>query len=790
VSWRANATPTVGGENAPTGPPMARLVARNVCCCRDHATASVANTVTVNIDFDFPKAQGEYKNPYAPSVDYQLFVWDPAQGGSSTGTFTFSTSPRFRPFNGAFSSLTGVSLVAKNTAGQFTSSTGTYLYTGSLGAKVGRVQLEFTGVSSRSDKLDFVVAVYKLTEAEGNLATTAARAAHYSFKTARSSPALLPIVGTSNPDMYFAADNYSPGTDGRLVQNLTVVVVGGAGVELSTPVQSSGGSSADRTRYDSVTRAMTGIWDVSPAVVPVTGGGAAAGRAGAPFVYRVRLARNQNGATTPTGVDVTVSPGPFYSVTPGGTAETYHEAVVLSAGQTATLTFDGQAGTVGTSYATSYMQLYRLNLPRSWYAARFSMSSRALDGSSANIDGAIDAQAQVPQATAPQTFPTGIGSFSTMSADPTVRGAYYVGNTAISSFSSDTPLGSVGNRNWLSSSGAEPAAHNGLTTNYPLFNGYLVDQQPVYVLVCRHASCAATVTSAPRQIEVKVHFDEAKEFKADCYASSDCVTKDGKHPASETASQFSANGDANRFDTCMLLPSAADPVIPEARCIECFSQCDCNPGQFCYRYTGVESINSIPIVVHEESRRRIGVCMNKNQNGTILNMPCRRPKDITLNTAALSDGSLVTVTPGTEVVAQGQAGPIVCGAAVYINGSYNTNTRLNYTGQPLRYLWAGICNIDGRCTECEMGAASLSSQCRNEQTCLDGFWHRTLSVDQTIRTFQNDTRAGTLLAIVFILLFLSLLGCIVCCRTRGAGKRTTPTGGKEELKSTTASAYP
>ena len=267
---------------------------------------------------------------------------------------------------------------------------------------------------------------------------------------------------------------------------------------------------------------------------------------------------------------------------------------------------------------------------------------------------------------------------------------------------------------------------------------------------------------------------------------SEFAPKDGKHPSATTASTYSANGDANRFDRCMLLPSAANPVVPEARCVECVSQCDCNPGQFCYRYTGVETVNGIPQVVHEESRRRVGVCMKKDLNSTILHQPCRRQNNAGFATASITSAGYESFGLTGDVVSQRQNGPGICGEAVYVNGSHHTNERLNVTGQPLQWLWKGVCNIDGRCSECSGSPTFPPTQCGDEQVCLDGTWHRSLTIDQTIRTFHNDTRAGTLLAIVFLLLTMLVMACWTCCKR--SPKKTAPAGGKEDLKST--SAYP
>merc|ERR1712146_821748 len=96
-----------------------------------------------------------------------------------------------------------------------------------------------------------------------------------------------------------------------------------------------------------------------------------------------------------------------------------------------------------------------------------------------------------------------------------------------------------------------------------------------------------------------------------------------------------------------------------------------------------------------------------------------------------------------------------------------------------------------------MGA--VATACSNEQVCLDGTYWRGRSIDGTMRTINNDTRAGLLLAMLLIALFCLLVALVACmcksCCSCCSGRKSTvqsKEGGKDEATSskTAAAARP
>ncbi|KAA0158466.1 hypothetical protein FNF31_05407 [Cafeteria roenbergensis] len=164
-------------------------------------------------------------------------------------------------------------------------------------------------------------------------------------------------------------------------------------------------------------------------------------------------------------------------------------------------------------------------------------------------------------------------------------------------------------------------------------------------------------------------------------------------------------------------------------------------------------------------------------------------------------GMLGTTTLGEWRV--GQEGPIQCGEALYYNGSTEVSTSssaTNVSGQVLRWLWTGSCDGDGICRECDSGVdGAVATVCSNEQVCLDGTYWRGRSIDGTMRTINNDTRAGLLLAMLLIALFCLLVALVACmcksCCSCCSGRKSTvqsKEGGKDEATSskTAAAATP
>lgn len=350
------------------------------------------------------------------------------------------------------------------------------------------------------------------------------------------------------------------------------------------------------------------------------------------------------------------------------------------------------------------------------------------------------------------------------------------------------PFAAISNSHLLTGASTTSSVTTFASPNFPFFDNRIFAALPTYILVCKQAGCArSSSTSEPLRVDADISITKVEEIPGECSSNVDCAPASGTHPSEVRARHFSANGDPARYTNCILFVGAA--ARPETRCVECFSDCDCHPGQFCYLPTGVYAGSGGIVIGDELSRLRAGSCMRKDMNNTLFGRKCRsQAYPLTPIGAPINTASAAVTSSASVPFVDNQTGPVLCSEGIVYNDSFAflQSVRVNVTGQRALTLWQGYCDGEGICRECQASAASHSIpllSCANTQVCLDGFLHRVISVDGTMRTLGNDTRASLLLAVViFIILVLFLAAwsfcCNFCCK-RGARKdAVTPAATK------------
>ncbi|KAA0150999.1 hypothetical protein FNF29_04889 [Cafeteria roenbergensis] len=758
----------------------------------DHATG---DTVEVSVNFPVATPSEAIDVPFDQDTVYAIYVFDSTQGSDNTADWAFGTAPAYG-ITGMLGTTTlgSVTLLARASSG-FGSTTGTFLRTAELTNPSGEYTISFTADNTKTTKLKYVVAIKKLDSAMGHRALSSDHRLEFEFGKLGSQKylSLSGWSGTSDT-MYARAKNYGPGVDGRLVTDLEMSATFSSGIKANSFTTSSdytGASSA--TRVSITSNVFKSEVDFPAAVLPRNPGGHGAAVTPGDLLVTWNFDLYDTSGTTDIGLDLTAAPGPFVGIQAGNPADTFMEAEALTPGATLTTVFDTEKRSTDDNRAKLSHKLISLDMPARWSSASFSMTGTPGDGPDSGKSSELGRWFDKIRFSGQTITPGNAGVPSNAFID-SVRypGVLVMPNAAVGSVSSLDPLASVSSRQSLTN-----------TPNWPLFDNRFITPRKAYILLCRQVSCLTTSsTTAPLKISAAVKWEKVEEIPGECSSNADCVSGDNGHPGQARASAFSANGDVNRLSNCIVAPDATGRR-PETRCVECFSDCDCNPGQFCYSYTGLEQVSGVWYVADEMSRLRMGMCMKKDLNNTVLGKQCRRPTSYNYQSAYSTNSPTATFSASQTRVVQGQEGPIQCGEALYYNGSTEVSTSssaTNVSGQVLRWLWTGACDGDGICRECTSGVdGAVATACGTEQVCLDGTYWRGRSIDGTVRTMTNDTRAGLLLAMLLIALFCLLVALVACmcksCCSCCSGRKSTvqsKEGGKDEATSskTAAAATP
>ncbi|KAA0148601.1 hypothetical protein FNF28_07434 [Cafeteria roenbergensis] len=758
----------------------------------DHASG---DTVEVTVNFPVVTPSEAIDVPFDQETVYGVYVFDSTQGSDNTADWAFGIVPSFSTTGVPGSTTLGaVHLLARTSSG-FGSTKKTFLRTTELSNPSGEYKITFTADNTKTTKLKYVLAIKKLDSAMGHRAHSPTQRLEFDFGKPGNQKyvSLSGWYGVSDT-VYGRAKNYGPGVDGRLVTDLEMSAAFSNGIKANSFTTSSDYAGPYvATRVSITSNVFRSEVDFPAAVLPRNPGGHDAPATPGDLLVTWNFDLYDTSGTTNIGVDLTMAPGPFVGIKAGSSADTFAEAETLAPGATLTTVFDAEERSTEDNRAKLSHKLISLDMPARWTSASFSMTGTPVDGPDAGASSELGRYAKTI-VSADQTVTPGKGEAMGPRLLRSVRypGVLVMSNAAVGNATTLDPLASVSGRESLTN-----------TPNWPLFDNRFITPRKAYILLCRQVSCLTTSsTTAPLKISAAVKWEKVEEIPGECNSNADCVSGDNGHPGQARASAFSANGDVNRLSNCIVAPDATGRR-PETRCVECFSDCDCNPGQFCYSYTGLEQVSGVWHVADEMSRLRMGICMKKDLNNTVLGKQCRRPTSYNYQSAYSTNSPTATFSASQTRVVQGQEGPIQCGEALYYNGSTEVSTSssaTNVSGQVLRWLWTGACDGDGICRECTSGVdGAVATACSNEQVCLDGTYWRGRSIDGTMRTINNDTRAGLLLAMLLIALFCLLVALVACmcksCCSCCSGRKSTvqsKEGGKDEATSskTAAAATP
>jgi len=262
--------------------------------------------------------------------------------------------------------------------------------------------------------------------------------------------------------------------------------------------------------------------------------------------------------------------------------------------------------------------------------------------------------------------------------------------------------------------------------------------------------------TAPNMFTIGSAGMDVRTLGGECLDYSDCAVADAdSHPASEQYRESAARDDPETFKFCMERKFKVDDAFSASgsrmarvtRCVQCYTEAHCEPGEYCHTDLGGLSTTTDGqlYVIDPESAAKAGTCQKKNPD--ILGGKC----DLAASTAT-------QIIPGTDADEHFVEGHGFCGEKAFYPG--NSRDANNVAGQVRDNLWTGAC-VDGTCMECTPGtwvAGTLGSAI-NARVCLNGDVASARDVDGTIRTFNQDTRAGVLFTLVWGCIILLLLFC-------------------------------
>lgn len=249
-----------------------------------------------------------------------------------------------------------------------------------------------------------------------------------------------------------------------------------------------------------------------------------------------------------------------------------------------------------------------------------------------------------------------------------------------------------------------------------------------------------------------------------------CNRQEDNHPSSKKFS--SANEDSTRMRQCALVPSAADPKVPTTKCVECQSDCDCGTAQYCHMDSGVcPTDNSGNFhTCDQDSNRKLGLCVAKDPTGDILGQPCRTDQGSTATNGPRLTSNAVALPLVSETVGEALnndrtlTASAFCGGvlfypddAEYVPGLGATTIAMGGSRVARSVLWEGTC-VNHMCYECSSSDRDCGAG--GAKTCVNGEWLDTIVVDGTVRTFNVNTVAGTLLTGVVMVILVQFCMCV------------------------------
>jgi len=268
-----------------------------------------------------------------------------------------------------------------------------------------------------------------------------------------------------------------------------------------------------------------------------------------------------------------------------------------------------------------------------------------------------------------------------------------------------------------------------------------------------------------------------------CAAASDCLTEAADNP-NKDAAESSANSGI-QFSSCVVVPTLGPEGtrIPTTKCLECIADNQCGDAQYCHLDNGMCQRNGLPGTnswynCDADSGKLMGLCVAKSPE--VLNQKCRSAWAGAVGSTPSASGMVYPTTSAPSIdgnegnpTASGtmndlfafkgdaaapfaKGGTGACGEWRFYNGSapYDDSGSefISSANRPRYALWTGICHR-GVCKECYPGSAFG----RGGKICLNGRTYAAMDVDGTVRTFAEDTGAGTELGTTAMVILLLIV---------------------------------
>ena len=315
-------------------------------------------------------------------------------------------------------------------------------------------------------------------------------------------------------------------------------------------------------------------------------------------------------------------------------------------------------------------------------------------------------------------------------------------SSASCSLSSSTPATGV----WMMSNGcASP-----YLSASPLYDFTpITDDEQVIVVFLKLAASNAGKFQSTQIGTVK---RQTVPIVGECTTYMDCMPKDASDTPAKDRVDLSDIGDANRFTHCVAVPvrvsapwstASANPVgLLQTRCVECLSDGECEPGQYCHTDWGYAGGALVPY--NDNSNKNFGVCKTKDPEGIILGQPCVDRS--VQSSSALYNGGMPYAQGGPDWAADSYG---YCGERIWSSNPLTPSATPVAVG-----LWSGVC-VNDVCMECKVGNYVQGDTAEPGQACVNGKRVSARDVDGSVATFTSNTVAGvTLGSTMFIIALL------------------------------------
>lgn len=313
------------------------------------------------------------------------------------------------------------------------------------------------------------------------------------------------------------------------------------------------------------------------------------------------------------------------------------------------------------------------------------------------------------------------------------------------------------------------------TTNtafYTSGTGMVVNTAPAPVSAYRNTMYFVAVyagrdtTCMTEYVDVGSIGFETSTVVDECASYAECATGDD-NPAEDRAEEFSANSDTSRFSRCVVAATDsstfAGKQVPATKCYECGSDSECGESQYCYVpnlwcSTTLSGGATYRYICNEEGLGPMYTCRDKSTD--VLGKKCRPGATAT----AVTSGSAPTLFD--QNVVEGNTddsfatGYGYCGEVLYYNASnplfasFNADSGkvISPGGLVWQTLWSGEC-VNHMCYECAPGSYSQGSL-TSSKACVNGRYVAGMDVDGTVRSFTENTLAGTQLGGTMMIVLL------------------------------------